>query len=950
MSNAEEDEEVIFQGSAIDQHLQSTGYADYESTQTASFYQESHCSAGGGKKKVEWLLVKDKMLDVILSLFWPLGLRKNFYKRIVRNAYESKLLISDDLLLLKHFIPHDFLSTCQPGDHFWIMEIILWCCRWLLLCTGLCFCLIFIFWRDSTDWSIVFLMLIVTSVIWILSASWVLYKSSSEVNNFLSVLQNSGGLVSKVLRFLLEEDLVSRGFVLVHGSSSFASRNRRETPYCEGLRHALHSTLYSMLPVLHHAHNHLKTLTSCYPCIRGLFDDFEEMDAELQEDATEHLKFLKKLVTLVKLQISAVITQVILCASDVEVFENLDKNFVSFCFLNGIEKESALLLKHFTYAESFWQKDDESQEPSCEEKKSNVYLAIHSLSLHLQAALFKIQDLEKKFKFYETKNEKDSNLQDLLSYEFVKEQLNLIQSELNSCQGCLDETYARVDRKYSVREMETKKSDLDMPLNVEEDITTSVGTRKAPIPLFDLEEPIIQDEVFEAYVDEEHNNQDRESNDDFWNTSAKEERKKLKQQKEQGKRVISELQPLLNKLREVWEERETAALQRQKTGFQVHSFAAPVQLTKTRTDSINLHSATTEIRSEDSSQKLGNEKYHDLRAVNCSLNKEPGSGNLPSLESDDYDSDDERVAVYGNIKEELKRDGKSHGTCPLLDSDDERLEVYKKIRMELDAHENLYQQVNRQERDSDDERLEAYRKVRKELEMEEKSYNADSEDDSDSERSNPQKKWEKIYHFQKVQRIVLEIQCMKLSLSSIADRGSHSESVGKNEEILDDIKLPSINILNMQKVSGVSKVNNISDYSSKISSDKVIEKSALFQPVEKISVENTIPDINLKFGNVPHPSKELQEETFVHGDDTDSEDDSPHIDWSTVTLPSRLTDTLEDRMQLYHGNSIGFHAGLAAEAVRASQKFLSNKEVTTETFLGVGEGEEVFGDDESETE
>ncbi|XP_064118097.1 vezatin-like [Macrobrachium nipponense] len=917
MSDAEEDEEVIFQGSALDQHLQSTGYADYESTQTASFYQESHCSPGGEKKKVEWLLVRNKILDVIISLFWPKRLRKNFCKRIVRNAYESKLLISDDLLLLKHFIPHDFLSTCQSGEHFWIMEIILWCFRGLLLCTGLCFSLIFIFWRDSTDWSIVFLMLIVTSLTWILSASWVLYKSSSEVDNFLSILQNSGGLVSKVLRFLLEEDLVSRGFILVHGSSSFASRNRKEAPYCEGLRHALHSTLYSMLPVLHHAHNHLKTLTSCYPCIRGLFDEFEEMNAELREDATEHLKFLKKLVTLVKLQVSAVITQVILCASDVEVFESLDKKFASSCFLNEIEKESALLLKHFTYAESFWQKDDESQEPSCEEKKNNVYLAIHSLSLHLQAALFKIQDLEKKFKFYETKNEKDGNLEDLLSYEFVKEQLNLIQSELNSCQGCLDETYTRVDKKYSVREMEIKKSDLDVPLNVEEDITSSVGTRKAPIPLFDLEEPIIQDEVFEAYVDEDHNNQDRESNDDFWNTSAKEERKKLKQQKEQGKRVISELQPLLNKLREVWEERETAALQRHKTEFQVHSSAAPVQLTKITTNRINLDSATTEIRSEDSSQKLGNIKYHDFRAVNCSLNKEPSSGNVPSMETDDYeDSDDERLAVYRKVKEELEKDEKSHMTSPLLDSDDERLE--------------------------------AYRKVRKELEIEEKSYNADSEDDSDSERSNPQKKMGKKLPFSKgLKNCAGDSVHEMLSLSSIADRDFQSGNVGKSEEIADDISLPSINILNMQKVLGFPKVNNISDYSSKISSDKVIEKSALFQPVEKIAIENTIPDTNLKFGNVPHPSKE---ETFIHGDDTDSEDDSPHIDWGAVTLPSRLTDTLEDRMQLYRGNSIGFHAGLAAEAVIASQKFLSNKEDITETYLGVGEGEEIFGDNESETE
>ncbi|XP_068238427.1 uncharacterized protein [Palaemon carinicauda] len=139
-------------------------------------------------------------------------------------------------------------------------------------------------------------MLIVTSAIWILSVSWDLYKSTCEAHNFLCVLQNSGHLISKVLRFLLEEDLISRGFVLAQGSSSFASRGRTEPPYCEGLRHTLHDTLYFILPVLRHAHSHLKISISYYPCIRGLFDEFEEINIELQDSVTEHLKFLKVMV------------------------------------------------------------------------------------------------------------------------------------------------------------------------------------------------------------------------------------------------------------------------------------------------------------------------------------------------------------------------------------------------------------------------------------------------------------------------------------------------------------------------------------------------------------------------------------------------------------------------------------------------------------------------------
>ena len=67
----------------------------------------------------------------------------------------------------------------------------------------------------------------------------------------------------------------------------------REAPYCQGLRHTLHSTLYTMLPVLCHSHNYFEKFVSYYPCMQGLFDDFEEMSLEMRQDITEHLKFLK---------------------------------------------------------------------------------------------------------------------------------------------------------------------------------------------------------------------------------------------------------------------------------------------------------------------------------------------------------------------------------------------------------------------------------------------------------------------------------------------------------------------------------------------------------------------------------------------------------------------------------------------------------------------------------
>ena len=267
-----------------------------------------------------------------------------------------------------------------------------------------------------------------------------------------------------------------------------------------------------------------------------------------------------------KLQTSAVLTEFILCILDPKAFDSIqEQNFVSSALMDHVTKASDLLSKHFKYAQSFWQKDvDVECGVSCEDKKKNVYVAVHSLSLHMQAALYKIQELEKKFKLSEPdsfeQNNEEGSLDNLPPYELVKEHLDLIQIELQSCQGCLDETTGRVSRKYAIKEEKT-----DEPLlNRVEDITSSLPAKKDPIPIFDLGDPVIQDEVFEAYIDEGYDYHNEESDDDFWNIDARKERKKLKQQKEQGKRVLHELQPLLNKLRETWKEREIVALQRQK--------------------------------------------------------------------------------------------------------------------------------------------------------------------------------------------------------------------------------------------------------------------------------------------------------------------------------------------------------------------------------------------------
>lgn len=253
-----------------------------------------------------------------------------------------------------------------------------------------------------------------------------------------------------------------------------------------------------------------------------------------------------------------------LCASCSELFTCSE--------ISVLRRETTSLTKHLEYTKSFWLHDrqEEIKPISLEEKKKNVYIAIHSLSLHMQAALFRLQALENTFESENISKDYSQDLEskkceDFPSYEFVKKQLNAIKTELDSCQGCMEEAALRVDRKYGVNNNEINPAleHLDAS-DIQEKNSSSEVAKNTSIVLYDMEEPVIEDEVFEAFIDQEYCDRQREGlDDDFWNTDIRKERKKLRQQKEQGKQVLNELQPLLIKRRKMWEERASLALNRQ---------------------------------------------------------------------------------------------------------------------------------------------------------------------------------------------------------------------------------------------------------------------------------------------------------------------------------------------------------------------------------------------------
>ena len=247
----------------------------------------------------------------------------------------------------------------------------------------------------------------------------------------------------------------------------------------------------------------------------------------------------------------------------------------------------------------------------------------------------------------------------------------------------------------------------------------------------------------------------------------------------------------------------------------------------------------------------------------------------------------------------------------------EKLEVIGKTRRDLQASEQSHKVGNMEQYDSDERPL-CYKQTNLEKESEE-------EDESLNVGSLKKRKDEQLDE--------------KLNLTSVASIGMTSlGSVSENGGALDD------KIQQAHKESN-SSLQNASGESNR---DEIDFNSALISPQQSETLADDYLISVSKFKDKSAFSDKPEEETF--GDDiSDDDDESPHIDWNTFALPTRLTDTLEDRMQLYSGQKMGFHSEIAAQVQAASQQFLMNKGSSVETFLGVGENEE-FGDSESESE
>lgn len=930
----DEDEDVVYEGSPIFRHLQDTGFTDFETSElcriTPSLEDEiQQHQEGESSNKNEWPNVLPGLFN---SFFDPFTKRKKeenkFEETMVKSVLNSNLISEDDRLILEHFLPSWSRATGSNkanGTHN-IEEFSSGISAAILV--GL---LSIIYGALNETWIVT---MILAFLFFTREASRYYvsnhYRVAAERQiAAVAALKKNNLMISKAIRLLQEVQLIARGFVLMVGGGNSSSCGEVESsPQYLHLHSFLHPAIACLFAYLHDVHSCLnaRPKTIEYPVMDGLFDNLPDL---LSDEDRKQLKVLKDLSTLSKLQTSAVLTKFLLSFEKDNLYQiALDQEEIfPLRDTKLLDSMSLSLETKINYTRSYWLREDTEGETtskvSYEDKKTDVYIAVHSLSLHMQAALYKVQEMELRFDSCDIN--KVADVGNVPPYELVCEQLAAVKMELESCMGCWEEAQQRIIKKYHMEEDSTETNlgeGSSLIPNMGEEVSKDNASKKTPIVLFDMADPVIQDEVFEAYIDQEYSaRKELDTEDDLLKQSRRAEREKLKRNSAHGKRVLKELQPILVKRREMWERREELAVQRQHQ------------------DPIDLERLTLQ--------------QQENQLTDCQ-NKEKVMPTNPE------DSDEERLEDYRRIRRLMDEEDKEQ------DVNNSKTVKRRNIFSHLSHHKNAASEEDsdESEEDSDEERLRQYRTVRAAL---------DQQENDDNEKQICERKYQNINKIpinssSNLRDNVGNVECIsdyKENLICNTLR-SHALSVPNN------VSFPKMND-EQYSDSEVNQNNTDEGYNSLVgiqngklgknseNKDREDELNAnansdlngnsetqLDTKDENFHCGSQLEETINRTEHVRQHNENMSEETFGCGSDSSDSECGRSIDWSVVPPPRQLNNMEERLNHLSVGaGMLGFQAQVAARAVAAQAAAAgrlgtAGSNVVEETFGGVGEGEEEF--------
>ncbi|XP_066996996.2 vezatin isoform X2 [Anabrus simplex] len=558
------DEDVIFEGDQLHQYLKDIGFKEFDVIQRGA---SSNCLHENRQKPPDNSMDSRVLLehvDVILR---------------------SGLLFEEDANVLKSMIPaqeggggDDDDDDQPPAEPVWIRPFftdamkysvgsLSWCCynMWgsaVLPMTAISSVILFTFW----DWT----------------KNYKSKKRLSEQKSLSGALQKLFFILKKSLKYIQENELVLRGFMLAKTGSAVSRLESSRLPCMAkrwqsmpGLRKGIvcailagasalkratldlliHCPLNGQLDNTGHYLACLDQETLGLPPIDNFGNEEELTVQELKRLHHIYLllqsEFLRRLglCFLPRLwkednfgQIESVMKSVhFLTDVCLTVASNLTREynvFYSYGVGDGAQKKRPLPIsehKHFAYADT--------------------YVAVHSAGLHLQAMLLRIRGMEQSLES-EIELESPAITKDLLS------KMEDIMQELDLCKSCCDECVSQLSKMETSSKIIEKQPHIDSAKAA----CNSAASISEPVLVgyTDLD-PKVEDEVYEAEIYNE--NDDRNVDHDYFDyvKISKEDREREKQL---SKRMLQELKSVLVDRAQEWKEREAKALENKQGRYE----------------------------------------------------------------------------------------------------------------------------------------------------------------------------------------------------------------------------------------------------------------------------------------------------------------------------------------------------------------------------------------------
>ncbi|KAK6175323.1 hypothetical protein SNE40_013811 [Patella caerulea] len=607
--NDEQDEDVIFENSPLYKHMRLAGMEDVQ-TETVQhvtkiparkllkqYFQVDYASLfidilGKCYQSVVFYLSKTKWGTENLEAW--------YHMTTLKHVQNSKALEEEDSAFLENYI------NCNVGETT-LTEPSVYDCfkKWngpinylstgflvytLIWCTG-----IFpINLRPMADFLAVGFGICMMSTCSDVCFYWwkrrIFMDTTSAIQKSMEISEKVLTLTRQSLRLVQEKELVARGFTLVSqrvavsGIEQTASTN--SSKLCSELRknnfHVARSgmlifreatlkllELHPLIPEVDSVSNYLASvpLSDYGPCLQLIGQQADDSQHLAQLTDGYSVAALRGMNQLFSLYLSEFIRRLTLCfIADAQIqgspepFDKL-KILMEELYIK-LEKDHLQLQRSYDFHKS----SPLNREPSKpkfdrpKSKKGEFYTAVHSLDLHLQAALIRTQELSKQLE--KEMNEESADCVDLSHDESDQSKpteeswlqvMSEVKAELEACKGCWEEGIGRIKK--------TTKN--NVPISPVNNIKEVLGDSKVKeVVIMDAGDYIIEDQVFEGYTD-------ADNNDDFtWNWEpilSPEEKEKKKREKEEAKRLLSELRSVISVRAEDRERREEIALAKSRT-------------------------------------------------------------------------------------------------------------------------------------------------------------------------------------------------------------------------------------------------------------------------------------------------------------------------------------------------------------------------------------------------